>query len=187
MESPIKGDWVLTVETDLKELQINQSFLEIGQTSKIRLKSILQEKVKMKAFSYLEKIRETHSEVQSIKYRELKLQPFLVSKHSDLTIKEKQFAVAAWTQMLDLKTNFKVRAADTRCRRCQREEEMQEHLLQCSGLSSDSSPVQGVPRYSDMLGENPNKIAVITRILSERYDAPYIECCCYFVVKLEIK
>ena len=141
----------------------------------------------MKAFSHLEKIKETHSKVRSIKYSELKLQPFLVSKHSDLTIKEKQFAVAARTRMLDLKTNFKVGAADTRCRRCQREEEMQEHLLQCSGLSSDSSPVQGVPRYSDMLGENPNKIAVITRILSERYDAPYIECCCYFVVELEIK
>ena len=107
----------------------------------------------MKAFSYLKKIKETYSKVHSIKYRELKLQPFLVLKHSDLTIKEKQFAVAARTQMLDLKTNFKVGAADTRFRRCQREEEMQEQLLQCSGLSSDSSPVQGVPCYSDMLGE----------------------------------
>ena len=107
----------------------------------------------MKAFSYLKKIKETYSKVHSIKYRELKLQPVLVLKHSDLTIKEKQFAVAARTQMLDLKTNFKVGAADTRCQRCQREEEMQEHLLQCSGLSSDSSPVQGVPCYSDMLGE----------------------------------
>ena len=168
VESPVKGDWVQTVEKDLKELQINQSFLEIGQTSKIRLKNILREKVKTKAFNYLAEIKETHSKVRTIKHSELKLQSFLASNQGEMTIKEKQFAFAARTRMLDLKTNFKAGAADTTCRRCEREEETQEHLLYCPALS-DSSIVQGLPLYSDILEENSTKIATISRILCDKY------------------
>ena len=168
VKSPVKGDWVLTVERDLKELQINQSFLEIGQTSKIRLKNIICEKIKMKAFNYLSELKENHSKVRKIKHSELKLQPFLASKHSEMTIKEKRFAVAARTRMLELKANFKVGAADTKCRRCEGEEETQEHLLHCPAMS-DFSPVQGVPQYNDIFEENSTKIATISRILSEKY------------------
>ena len=160
VKSPVKGDWVLTVERDLKELQINQSFLEIGQTSKIRLKNIIREKIKTNAFNYLSELKETHSKVRKIKHSELKLQPFLASKHSEMTIKEKQFAVAARTRMLELKANFKVGAADTKCRRCEGEEETQEHLLHCPAMS-DFSPVQGVPQYNDIFEENSTKIANI--------------------------
>ena len=134
VESPVKGDWVLTVERDLKELQINQSFVEIGQTSKVKLKNILREKVKTKAFNYLSELKETHSKVR----------------------------------MLELKANFKVGAADTKCRRCEGEEETQEHLLHCPAIS-DFSPVQGVPQYSDIFEENSTKIATISKILSDKY------------------
>ena len=72
---------------------------------------------------WLSEIKETHSKVHKIEYSELKLQPILVSKHSEITIKEKQFDESARTRMLDLKKNFKVRAADTKCRGCETEEE----------------------------------------------------------------
>ena len=81
------------------------------------------EKIKTMAFNYLSEIKETHSKVHKIEYSELKLQPILVSKHSEITIKEKQFDESARTRMLDLKKNFKVRAADTKCRGCETEEE----------------------------------------------------------------
>ena len=136
----------------------------------MRLKNILREKLSTKAFNYLAEIKETHSKVRKIKHNELKLQPFLASNQREMTIKEKQFAVAARTRMLDLRTNFKVGAADTKCRRCKREEETQEHLLYCPALS-DHCLVQGVPLYSDILEENTTKIATITRILSERYQS----------------
>ena len=84
-----------------------------------------------------------------------------------MTIKEKQFAVAAQIRMLDLKTNFKVGAAGTKGRRCEGEEETQEHLHHCPALS-DFSPVQGVPLYNDIL-EDSTKIATISRILSDKY------------------
>ena len=72
---------------------------------------------------WLSEIKETHSKVHKIEYSELKLQPILVSKHSEITIKEKQFDESARTRMLDLKKNFKVRATDTKCRGCETEEE----------------------------------------------------------------
>ena len=83
-----------------------------------------------------------------------------------MIMKEKEFAMAARTRMLDLKTNFKVGTADAKCWRCETEEETQDHL-HCPALS-DTCPVQGVPLYSDVLEENPKKISIISRILSEK-------------------
>ena len=66
--------------------------------------------------------------------------------------------------MLDLKTNFKLGAAETKCRRCKREEETQEHLLHCPTLR-DGAVVTDVPQYDDLLGEETQKIINISRIL----------------------
>ena len=125
--------------------------------------------MKTEAFNYLEKIKETHSKVRSLKYSELKLQPFLASNQREMTIKEKQFAVAVQTQMLDLKTNFKLGTAETKCRRCEREEETQEHLLFCPALR-DGGVVTHVPQYKDLLGEETQKIIIISRIIASKFN-----------------
>ena len=125
--------------------------------------------MKTEAFNYLEKIKETHSKVRSLKYSELKLQAFLASNQREMTIKEKQFAVAARTRMLDLKTNFKVGAADTKCRRCENAEETQEHLLSCPTLR-DGGVVTQVPQYDELLGEETQKIIMISRILASKFN-----------------
>ena len=102
--------------------------------------------------------------IRKLKHSELKLQPFLASNHSEMTIQEKQFAMAARTRILDVKPNFKIGAADTKCRRCGGEEETQEHLLHCPALS-DACLVAEVPHFDDLLWENREKIINVSRLL----------------------
>ena len=45
LESPVKGDWVMRVTEDMKELGIDLTMEEIAGTSKLRFKEIIRNKV----------------------------------------------------------------------------------------------------------------------------------------------
>ena len=160
LKSPVKGDWVLRVKKDLEELEINLTFLEISQTSKSDLKKIIREKVKSAAFRYLSELKLSHSKSRNIKHGELKLQTYLQSNQSDLSIRERQFIFAARSRMLDVRSNFKVGLKSTQCRRCEDAEETQEHLLYCPTLRDDKV-VTDVSQYDNLLGEEIQKIIII--------------------------
>ena len=53
MKSPTQNDWVSTALEDIEELEINLELEEIEEMSRERFKSIVKEKVKIKAFEYL--------------------------------------------------------------------------------------------------------------------------------------
>ena len=98
----MKGDWCLLVEKDLKDLDIDLSFEDIGNTPKEQLKKLLSEVIHAKAFEYLMKIKESHSKMQNLKYGKLELQNYLrpVAK---LTRSEINFTIASRGNMLNLK------------------------------------------------------------------------------------
>ena len=118
------------------------------------------------AFRYLSEIKLSHSKSRNIRHGELKLQSYLQSKHSDLSIREKQFTFTARSRMLDLRSNFKVGLSTSQCRRCEDSEETQEH---CPTLR-DGGVVTEVPQYDDLLGGETQKLVNISRILSTKYD-----------------
>ena len=163
----------MRVKKDLEELELNLTFLEIARTPKSVLKKILREKVKSAAFRYLSEVKLSHSKSRSVRHSELKLQSYLQSSQSNLSIKEKQFTFAARSRMLDVKSNFKVGLKTTQCRRCEDSEETQEHLLHCPTLR-DGTVVTDVPQYDDLLGEETQKIIDISRILSKTPCAPSV-------------
>ena len=92
----------------MEELRLNMTFLEIAWTPKSDLKKITREKVKSAAFRYLSEVKLSHSKARSVRHSELKLQSYLQSSLSNLSIKEEQFTIAAWLRMLDVRSNFKV-------------------------------------------------------------------------------
>ena len=53
MNYPTQNDWVSTAIEDLEDLDINLELVEIEEMSKDRYKSIVKEKVEVKAFEYL--------------------------------------------------------------------------------------------------------------------------------------
>ena len=71
--------------------------------------------------------------------------------------------------MLDVRSNFKVGLKSTQCRRCEDSEETQEHLLYCPTLR-DGEVVTDVPQYNNLLGEEIQKIIIISRILSTKFN-----------------
>ena len=144
------------------------TFLEIAWTPKSNLKKITREKVKSAVFIYLSEAKLAHSKTRSIRHSELKLQSYLQSSQSNFSIKEKQSTFTARSRMLDVKSNFKVGLKTTQCRRCEDSEETQEHLLHCPTLR-DGGVVRDVPQYDDLLGEETQKIIIISRILSTKF------------------
>ena len=159
-ESPVRGDWVMTVTEDMKELGIDLTMEEIAGISKLRFKEIIKNKVETKALQYLTKLKESHSKAKNIKHENIQLQPYLRSETKNLTINEKKFIFGARTRMLDLKGNFKTGMSDRNCRKCEATEETQQHLLDCPALS-DSSLVLGSPSYDDLFGADPSTIGKI--------------------------
>ena len=159
-ESPVRGDWVMTVTNDMRELEINMTIEEIAETSKLRFKEIVKNRVELKAFEYLSELKDSHSKSRNIKHEKIHLQPYLQSQTKKLSINDKKFIFAARTRMLDMKGNFKTGQLDKKCRKCETTEETQQHLLDCPALS-DSSLVLGSPSYDDLFGADPSTIGKI--------------------------
>ena len=166
--NPVKGDWVLTVQENLNELDIKMTFLEIKTTPKDMFKNIVKEKVQTAAFDYLTKIQKTHSKSINIEYKKLELQGYLKSKHTN--IKQKSFIFGARTRMLDLKCNFKIGQINLQCRKCSQSEEDQKHLLVCPALADNSVVDAGFfPQYEDLYSDSTEKIENIGKILMTRF------------------
>ena len=64
--------------------------------------------------------------------------------------------------MLDLRGNFKTGKVERKCRKCEIEEETQQHLLECPALR-DNSLVVGRPNYQDLFGAEPSIIGNILK------------------------
>ena len=169
-ENPVKGDWILTVMDDLKELDIKENLDDIREISKDKFKKIVKIKVKEKAFKYLSELQETHSKSKNIKYHDLSLQEYLKPDTSDLSIKEKSFIFNARSRMLNVSCNFKDGKSSILCRKCDDEYETQEHLLSCKALDDNSVMNRNdIPSYEDIFGSDTEKIKLIGRILLNKF------------------
>ena len=67
-EHPMKSDWVSTVQNDLKELEIEMNFEEVGKISKLEFKEKVKAQVTSKALEYLKQIQMTKSKSSNLKY-----------------------------------------------------------------------------------------------------------------------
>ena len=87
-----------------------------------------------------------------------------------MTLTQKQFLFAARSRMIDLRANFKFGKSDVSCRACHQTEENQEHLLECpeSPELQDNEVAQSVVLYSDIFGDNSEKLAEISKILHKK-------------------
>ena len=57
-------------------------------------------------------------------------------------------------QMLDVRCNFKTGKTDLTCRKCQKELESQQHILECPELLEKPSNID----YMDLFGKNLDKL-----------------------------
>ena len=67
-------DWINQVLSDLKELEIEESFETIKSIRKSTLKIMLNDAIKRRAFQDLVIKKESHSKVSKIKHEKLEMQ-----------------------------------------------------------------------------------------------------------------
>ena len=165
-EKSVRGDWVSTVRQDLDDLEMNLSFEEIKANTKENFKRTVKKHVNEKAFDFLKNLQQTHSKAKPLQYERFVLQDYL-SAESELTTKEKSFTFAARTRMIDLRSNFKIGKKELNCRLCDKHEESQQMLLQCSALNTEPDITTN---YSDLYSEDKAKVTEIAMIIKKKFE-----------------
>ena len=142
------------------------SFEKIKRFSKDAFKKLVKKHVIAAAFEGLKEIQETHSKSKKLVYDSLKMQDYL-SPENGMTNREKAFAFAARSQMLEVKCNFKLGKTDLKCSLGCDSNEDQEHILICPVLKEDIS--EPIPNYNDLFGNNQMRIKLVTQVLKKKF------------------
>ena len=100
-------DWISTVMTDLKDLKIEKSIVEIKQLKKTTLKRIINNAIETRAFERLVKLKETHSKLNNLEYNQFKMQNYFKASRIKITQEEIQTIFKLRSRMIDVKVNFK--------------------------------------------------------------------------------
>ena len=86
--SPVKNDWFLQVQDDLRMFQINLSDDEIKSLKKEKFKQIVKKSVREQGETYLYNLKKNHSKLQNLGAR-FQLQEYLTC--DELNVQEKTF------------------------------------------------------------------------------------------------
>ena len=135
-----KGEWINTVNKNIKELDLKLSFEEIKQMSQYTFKNLVKSKCKNAALKFLKK--QIKRKGKEMEYTELKLQMYL-SRDSELNLNEKKAAFKIRCRMTNVKCNFRNLNSNVNCAVCISQniqsEETQEHIFLCKSLNSDNT------------------------------------------------
>ena len=164
VSNPIKNDWASSVKKDLEDLDIEMTFDQVKSMSKDAFKELVKRQVKIKALEFLKNIQSTHSKSSNLSYTEITLQEYLKPENS-MTNKEKAFAFAARSHMIDVKRNFKSGKENLNCSLGCHQPEDQSHLLVCPKINSQAEEII----YCDIYGNDPRKVEDITRKLVDKF------------------
>ena len=113
---PVKGDWCLVVREDLKAIGLGHlSFEDIMKMKKKALFLLIKIKARESAFSMLMNEKEKCSKLKSLRYSELKLQPYL-SSGSQLNNKLKRTLFRWRCHSINVRQNIGIK--DAKCPLC---------------------------------------------------------------------
>ena len=112
---PVKDDWYLSVQNDLKEAQIELDDESIRKMKKNTFKNLVRNKIRKLAFESLKILKEGHSKGQEINYKQFEIQRYI--KSEQLTAKQKSLLFNLRYRMVpNIKTNFRNMFVDMKCR-----------------------------------------------------------------------
>ena len=129
---PQKGDWVLQINEDLKEVELNLTFSEIKCMSVFSFNTRVRKAIMKSAFKYLiaQKNR-PGSKGSIIKYDELKIRSYFLP--NTMTIKQCNLLFSLRARMVSVRCNYKNSYNDLTCQNCQDQSQLDTHihLLSC--------------------------------------------------------
>merc|ERR1711949_59297 len=112
------------------------NFQQIRNVSVNSFKTIVRKQIRLKALAYLQQCQLSHSKSRQVTYKKLEMEEYL-KPGNNLTIQEKQFIFKARTNMLNVKSNFKIGQSDLNCRHGCNVPENQQHILDCAAIGDN--------------------------------------------------
>ena len=103
VESPLKNNWWLDVESDLASFNINMSLEEIKNMEKESFAKLVKEKCRETIFKDLMAMKSTHSKMENLKYDKFEMSQYL-------KVSDKWSASSAYkfqTRMSEVAENFR--------------------------------------------------------------------------------
>ena len=120
---------------------------ELKQMKKVQAKNKIKEQINETAFKDLKTTQKEHSKVNKINYEKLELQPYL--KTGLLSNKEAEILTALRSRSLrNFEDNFHTfYMQDQQCPLCKRNQDTQEHCMNCPDILNRIPPVSNHIKY----------------------------------------
>ena len=151
---PVRNDWCLTIEDDLKSLGIDLKEKDIQKMKKGTFKSLVSKRIRIEANKFLNNLKDKHSKSSSLKVSN-NIQEYLSTYH--LSTQEKQVLFKLRIRSFDCKANYPNKFNSLQCDFCE-QIDYQDHLLDCIA-STEGLNTQGI-KYSDIFGNISQQIKV---------------------------
>ena len=162
-----KGDWIELVQKDFQLIEENFDEDILKNMSKYQYKKFVKDRIGKAAFKYLEGEKNKHSKIRDIKYKNLKIQSYILS--DQLSNEDVCMLFALRSRMIKVKRNFSNQfGQNLSCTLGCRFEESQNHLLKCEYILNkmDDKDVLTDCEYSDLFGNIEEQVE-IAKIFSE--------------------
>ena len=162
-------DWVTTVLSDLKEVNLDLTFEDIRKMKKETFMNTIKRKIEYKSLKYLEEIKQKHSKVEKLKHNVLQMQPYLMPNDGKIKKEECQIIFQLRSKVTDLKMNQKNRYESYECGGCGKEDESQDHVLNCQVLieMNEDLKIREIPLYEKVNEGNVKEQQIICKIFSK--------------------
>ena len=171
MESPVIGDWWLTVQNDIDEFKLNLSLHEIKSMSKSSFKTRVKDCASKEGFKWLSEKKLEMKKVKNVHHNRLEIQKYLSSPL--LSIDQTKLLFHFRSRMIYVRENYKNMHKDIFCPLCvsagQQLLDSQEHLLMCVFLKTDSEISEKECSYEDIFSQNLTKQSRISILLEAKW------------------
>ena len=127
--NPTKGDWTEQVKSDLSDLDLPCSFEYMKSKSKKAFKKTVKRKATEYALKVLLKKKSSHSKMEKLNYKELKLQEYL--KDGNLSQAEMKTTFRYRTRMENFGENYRGGRSQVVCPLCGTHLDNQQLSMQC--------------------------------------------------------
>ena len=171
-ENKTSKDWVTTVLKDLKEINLELSFEQIGKMKKGLFMNTIKRKTDHKALLYLEKLKEKHSKVRFLKHPVLRIQKYLMPNETNMKKEHCEQIFKIRSRVTQAKVNFKNKYETYECEACEIAEETQEHILQCEKILNnhkESEPNENI-EYEKVMNGNVKEQLTIAKLFMKNME-----------------
>jgi hypothetical protein len=161
MKNKKPKDWIPS-ETEFKS-----KLGRVETNEEIKLKRTLNRLVSEKTLIELVKKKESHSKVQNIKHKALEMQRYLKAGGFKINQEEVQTIFKMRNRVTEVKINFRGKYESFECGLCNKEDESQKHMIECTEILKHKKTNIKPPDYDDLFKGNVKNQLMIAKTFLE--------------------